>query len=318
MLIALTPLTAEDIRLQDVSPDGQSALLSRGTELYQVQLSDPAPALITDAFVDHGSLSAYYLSDGQSILLLSDREGYPALWQTSSAADWQRLTAESDSPIALVKSPQPGWVYWQAGTCSSRVVCQASGYQRTNIDGQTQPVGEVQQLTISNDAQSLAFMDPQTAGDYGFIDKLVIENAETRLPSRRLIVFPPANGYKVRNRLNQFLWSPSDSHMLILVDEFSKYYEQSSGYHLFIFWVKQGWYTEFPRLTGMMPGAVWSPDGQELFLWVSKAQAEGQYSLSFERFNPFKQERALLDQNPSLTGLPYTYVNRAFWLPPTP
>ena len=316
---ALTPLTAEDVRLQDVLPDGQSALLSRGTELYQVRLADTTPTLITDAFTDHGSLSAYYLSDGQSILLLSDREGYPALWKTSAAAaDWQRLTGESDSPIALVKSPQAGWVYWQAGACSSRIVCQASGYQRTSMDGQTQPVGDVQQLTISNDAQSLAFMDPQTAGDYGFIDKLVIENAETRLPSRRLIVFPPANGYKVRNRLNQFLWSPSDSHMLILVDEFSKYYEQSSGYHLFIFWVKQGWYTEFPRLTGMMPGAVWSPDGQELFLWVSKAQAEGQYSLSFERFNPFKQERTVLDQNPALTGLPYTYVNRAFWLPPTP
>ncbi len=307
-------------RLQAVSPDGRLMLANRDSSLVLLEINGNNPRQITAGFSGFGSQSAYWLPDGKKIMLLAAREGAEteAVWLYDLENDiWQQISQENDRPIALYPYPDPVRVFWEAGVCTGQDECTKEGVWVTEIGGASQFEQGVLQPVYSPDGVHFAFMDPDYTYTYQFDSnfRLLLENLETRLLSRRIIAFPPANGYLVRNRLESYFWSPDSAKMMIFLDERSNYYEKSAGYHTYLFVVKNGLLLEYERLFGEAPRAAWSADSLRLFFANTVTETDGSFSVRFRMLDTSTVIARDYDALPVLSGQNYLFVDRMFWLP---
>ncbi len=307
-------------RLQAVSPDGRQMLANHDGSLVLLQTNGTHSREITTGFSGFGSQGAYWLPDGKQIVLLAARENMDteAVWLYDLKNDtWQRISGEDDRPIALYPSPDPTRVYWEAGACSAQDECTKEGVWVTETGNPPYFEEGVLLPAYSPDGVHFAFMDPAYTYEYQFDSnfRLLLENLETRLVSRRMIAFPPANGYLVRNRLESYTWSPDSSKIMIFLDERSNYYEKSAGYHTYLFVVKNGLLLEYERLFGEVPRVAWSPDSTRLFFANTVKETDGSFSIRFRQLDTKTGIAHDFDAIPVLSGKNYLFIDRMSWLP---
>ena len=306
--------------LQSVSPDGKSLLVNQGSQLLITPRDGGSQVKISDQFFDFSKQSAYWLADSKSIAWIGSDKGKTTLelYDVASASS-KGLTAPDDRTIALFPSPDPQGIYWQKGACTGRGVCSPEHLWYTSLDGKpAQELANVTDPVFSPDGKSFAYMDPMydLTGQYN--DKLVIENVQTRLASRRLIVFPAAEGYEVRNRLVNYSWSPDSTKSLAIIDDHSNYFEKTLVLHTYVTDLNSGMlaqYLQKQRLAGMEPQTVWSPDGKRVLLTLADGvkNPDFNYRVNLQLLDLTTGTAIAFDQVAGLISSNYIYITNIYW-----
>ncbi len=314
----------QGFNLQSVSPDGKSLLVNQASTLFILPRRGGSLVKISDQFFDFSKQSAYWMADGKSVVWIGSAQGKTALelYNVASASS-KGLSSSDDQPMALFPSPDLQGVYWQKGACTAREVCNPQHVWYTPLDGKpAQELANVIDPVFSPDGKSFAYMDPMYNVAYNltgqFNDKLVIENIQTRLASRRLIVYPAAEGYEVRNRLANYSWSPDSTKSLAIIDDHSNYFEKSLMLHTYVTDLNSGMlvqYMQDKRLAGMEPQTVWSPDGTQVLLTLADSvkNPNFNYRVNLQLLDLATSQVKSFDQVPELIGPNYIYITNIAW-----
>jgi len=283
---------------------GRSALISSGGNLYRLDLDGSQPRLLAQDLLPGDGLRAVIRPDGGVVYLSADERG-AGLPLIAAQGTHTLLATVQDAPQGLIPSTD----------ASRQYVKTAAGVAFVALEtGAVEPVGGMLQPAFSPDGAQVAFMDPQYNTENGFNDKLAIEDLQKGLVSRRLVIFPPSEGYMVRNRLYQFTWSPNGGSVLALMADHSNYFEKVMVYHAYVFTLNNGWLKEYARLNGVLPAVAWSPDGTSLMIGQTLEEA-GSYRLEFQHLNldGSKPAAAGFDTVGS-AGQAFVYITRMAWL----
>jgi len=283
---------------------GRSALISSGGNLYRLDLDGSQPRLLAQDLLPGDGLRAVIRPDGGVVYLSADVNG-AGLTLIGANGEHTLLAALQDPPLGLIPSTD----------ASRQYVKTAAGVAFFALEtGAVEPLGGMLQPAFSPDGAQVAFMDPQYNTENGFNDKLAIEDLQKGLVSRRLVIFPPSEGYMVRNRLYQFTWSPNGGSVLALMADHSNYFEKVMVYHAYVFTLNNGWLKEYARLNGVLPAVAWSPDGTSLMIGQTLEEA-GSYRLEFQHLNldGSKPVAAGFDTVGS-AGQAFVYITRMAWL----
>ncbi|MCJ7624439.1 MAG: hypothetical protein MUO76_13120, partial [Anaerolineaceae bacterium] len=317
----MVQVVEDGFSILEISPDGKSMLFSHETDLYVSPVNGYNPKLITPDFFGDAGDGAYWMPDGGTIAIIANRDGENAIWLYElSAASWKRITSGGENPIMLYPSAATEQVYWEKGICSARYDCEPEGVWISTLDGTSTPMTGVLKPAFSPDGVHLAFMDPMYTyeSQFGSNFKLIIENVEERLISRRLIIFPAATGFQVRNRLESYYWSPDSNRIMIFLDERSNYYEKTAGYHTYIFVISNGMLYEYDLMVGVGPNVAWAPDSVRLLLALTKLNVNDEYEVNLRFLDTSNKADRKYEPGEDLVSVNYLYVDRMFWLPTLP
>ena len=309
--------------LQSVSPDGKFLLINQGSRLLITPRSGGSQVKISDQFFYFSKQSAYWIADGKSIAWIGSAKGKNTLelYDITSASS-KGLSAAGDRPIAVFPSPDAQGIYWQEGACTAMGVCSPEHVRYTGLDGKPgQGLDNVIDPVFSPDGKSFAYMDPMYDVSYlngHYNDKLIIENIQTRLSSRRLVVFQAARGYEVRNRLVNYSWSPDSTKSLAIIDDHSFYDEKSKMLHIYVTDLTNSMLVQFmqdKRLAGMEPQTVWSPDGNQVLLTLADGvkNPNFNYRVNLQLLNVTTGEVKPFDQVADLISSNYLYITNIYW-----
>jgi hypothetical protein len=309
--------------LQSVSPDGKSLLINQGSRLLIMPRSGGSPLQISDRFFYFSKQSAYWLTDGKSIAWIGSVKGKNVLelYDVANASS-KVLSGADDRPIALFPSSDALGIYWQEGACTAMGVCSPEHVRYTGLDGKPgQGLDNVIDPVFSPDGKFFAYMDPMYDVSYlsgHYNANLIIENIQTRLPSRRLIVFQAARGYEVRNRLVNYSWSPDSTKSLAIIDDHSFYDEKSKMLHIYVTDLTNSMlvqYMQDKRLAGMEPQTVWSPDGKQVLVTLADGvkNPNFNYRVNLQLLNVTTGEVKPFDQVTDLISSNYLYITNIYW-----
>jgi hypothetical protein len=309
--------------LQSVSPDGRSLLINQGSQLLIMPRSGGSQVKISDQFFYFSKQSAYWMADGKSIAWIGSNKSKTTveIYDVANASS-KALSAADDRPIALFPSPDSQGIYWEEGACTALGVCSPEHVRYTGLDGKPgQGLENVIDPVFSPDGQSFAFKDPMYDVAYlngQYNDKLIIENIQARLPSRRLIVFQAAKGYEVRNRLVNYSWSPDSTKSLAIIDDHSFYDEKSKMLHIYVTDLTNSMlvqYLQDKRLAGMAPQTVWSPDGKQVLLTLADTvkNPDFNYRVNLQLLDLSSGQATAFDQVAKLIGPNYIYITNIYW-----
>jgi hypothetical protein len=170
---------------------------------------------------------------------------------------------------------------------------------------------------FSPDGVHFAFMDPAYTYNEQFNAnfKLFVEELDTRMLSRRMVAFPAATGFQVRNNLESYTWSPDSSRLMIFLDERSNYYERSAGYHIFQFILTNGMLLEYERLYGESPRMTWAPDSIRQLFAITQTRAGGGYSVVLSMLDTSTRLTRTYEPGAVLMSEDYIFIDKMFWLP---
>jgi hypothetical protein len=309
--------------LQSVSPDGKSLLINRGSQLLIMPRSGGSQVKISDQFFYFSKQSAYWMADGKSIAWIGSVKGKTTLelYDVASASS-KALSSADDRPIALFPSSDSQGIYWQEGACTALGLCSPEHVRYAGLDGKPgQGLDNVISPVFSPDGKSFAYMDPMYDVPYlsgSYNDKLIIENIQTRLPSRRLIVFQAAKGYEVRNRLVNYSWSPDGAKSLAIIDDHSFYDEKSKMLHIYVTDLTNSMlvqYMQDRRLAGMQPQTVWSPDGKQVLVTLADGvkNPNFNYRVNLQLLDLTTGQATAFDQVAKLISSNYIYITNIYW-----
>ena len=309
--------------LQSVSPDGKSLLVNLGSQLLITPRRGGSLVKISDQFFNFSKQSAYWMADGQRIAWIGADQGKTRLeiYDLASASS-KALSSAGDRPIAVFPSFDSQGIYWQEGACSALEVCSPERVRYTGLDGKPgQNLDNVLNPVFSPDGKSFAFTDPMYDVAYlngHWNDKLIIENIQARLPSRRLIAFNAAQGYEVRNRLVNYSWSPDSTKSLAIIDDHSFYDETSKMLHIYVTDLTNSMLVQYfkdKRLAGREPQTVWSPDGKRVLLTLADGvkNPNFNYRANLQLLNLTSGEITPFDQVDKLISSNYIYITNIDW-----
>jgi Tol biopolymer transport system component len=309
--------------LQSVSPDGKFLLVNLGSQLLITPRRGGSLVKISDRFFNFSKQSAYWMADGKSIAWIGTDQGKTTLeiYDLASASS-KALSSTGDRPMAVFPSFDSQGIYWQEGACSALEVCNPEHVRYTGLDGKPgQNLDNVLNPVFSPDGKSFAFMDPMYDVAYlngHWNDKLIIENIQARLPSRRLIAFNAAQGYEVRNRLVNYSWSPDSTKSLAIIDDHSFYDETSKMLHIYVTDLTNSMLVQYfkdKHLAGREPQTVWSPDGRRVLLTLADGvkNPNFNYRVNLQLLNLSSGEITPFDQVDKLISSNYIYITNIDW-----
>jgi hypothetical protein len=313
------------LRLQAVSSDRAFVLANTGPSLYIIPRAGGTPELVSEHFFDFSDQGAVWLPDGSGVVYLARQAGGGASIQLYLRGEKTSQGVAGENPVRLYPSASDKRVYWQQGAeaspCTARGLCPGGSVWSSRLvdspvfsSPPSLELSGVIQPAFSSDGQHFAFMDPIYDQQNAFNDKLAVEDLLERLPSRRLVVFPAAEGFMVHNRLLSYTWSPDGDNVFILMADHSNYFEKAMVYHTYLFQSQNGWLTEYTRLYGTQPLAVWSPDSRRVLLVTTLEEKDGSFRTNLQILDLATRQVEQLDQNPDLSGAEYRYVENAVWV----
>lgn len=311
----ITQVAGAGYRLQALAPEGSRVLVNHGDSLGVMDVDGANQEQITHNYLDTGYRGAVWLDRDSVALMDNDQDGAFIRLHDLDSGEEKRLTAPGETPVWLYPSPFSDRVYWESGECARHAECTPAGLWVTEIGGASRPISGVLQPAFSPDGAHYAFMDPQYTFEeqFGANFRLAVEELEAGLPSRRLIAFPPANGFKVRNRLDSYAWSPDGSQLMILLDERSYYYGKSAGYQTYLFKLEGGMLLAYERLFGESPRMAWAPDGQRILFAVTEEES-GAYTPALRLLELAARSIQAIPLPPEWSGPQYSYIDRLFWI----
>lgn len=304
---SLVQVVGAGFSLQAVSPSGQQMLVNKANELYLAQLDGSSMSILSDQFFAGGETNAFWLSSGQYIVVIANRDGQNAAWLVASnGASWVRLTPSGTNVVGLLPAADLTRVYWQKGSCTGDGTCIAESTWYTLLDGSdSQELAGVLRPAFSPDGNSYVFSDPQNDSN------LVV----TTLDGTRSRVVPFPDDKDVDSFLLGYSWAPDGERLSLLVDVRSKYNGKSLRVRNLLLNPKDLGLKAFADLAGLNLHSTWSANSQTLLISGTSEIAEG-YQLMFRLFDLESKSTVTLDDKISLKSAGFLYITRVSWVPP--
>jgi len=293
--------------LQAVSPDGKQMLVNHLNELSLVQVDGSGMMRLTDQFFPGGKTGAFWLSNGQYIVVIANRDGQNAIWLvTPNGASWLRLTAPGANPIGLLNSADLSRIYWQKGTCASDGTCIPESTWYTTMDGSTtQEMVGVLRPAFSPRGDYYVFTDPQNDSN------LVVASLDGT--KKRTVPFP--DDKEVDNHVLDYAWAPDGSRLSLLVDVRSTYNGKSLRVRNLLLTPADLGIQMLSDLSELNLLSAWPPNGLDLLV-TGTSEALNGYQVNFRLFNLVDKSVSVLDDKINLAGPDFLYVTNIFWVPP--
>jgi len=291
-------LTGESTHLQTFSPDGRQALVSRGTQLFSLDLARRQATLLREDLYPYSPQGAYRLSSGEVVYIQQDgAETYMVILKASG--ETMRLTAAGVHPVELYPSAYDDRVYWGAGTCNASA-CAATDTALTTVnDSVTQTLPGVVRPVISGNG-TLAYVTSDKRSNI----LILVADGQT------------SNISIPGNRVMDLAWSPDGGTLAVSAVTSSNY----SGRLLENYFVLVRWPDVVAQVNlpgeGFTEKLAWSLDGGSLLLVRRTYTAEG-YRLNFSRLDAASR---LFDGQSGFDLLSQAYLSLAhlFWISAVP
>ncbi|MBN2046560.1 MAG: SGNH/GDSL hydrolase family protein [Anaerolineaceae bacterium] len=310
------------IDLQDISPDHQQFLVNRGSQLFLVDRQNQKTEFLLDSLYFFGGDAAYFTdSPGEMIVLIQNGNSQQVVRYDLFDHSTRTVSGVDDQPIRLIKNPQSEQAFWESGACSARDFCKVDGIWFADEETQTsQQLADRKNLVFSPSGSRLAFQDPAYEDEINYYHNPILlhEELPDGIRSRRFFSFPHPGGFRVHPEITEYAYSPDDSKLLVIQDEYSDYFEKSLGLHLYLEDLGLRMVFEYGEIEGnygsLRPFALWSPDSASVALLLMNNSSEGVYQLEWfskdilDRFSAIQHHGTLVEFSD------YSYIGRAFWV----
>jgi hypothetical protein len=300
----LTQILGEGYDLQDVSEDGLRLLVNDADNLYELSLQDGAMSLISDTFFSFGEQDAYWNADDSQVVYL-DRD-LPIQTETGEAYN-------------LFPSTLDGEIYFESGSCTKKADCQSDGVYHRDSNLTITKMDSYSQMAFSPDGSLVAFLDPSaaTTWNYYHIPYLLTEKVDQGLSSRRQWFFPAETGFMVNPEVRRYAFSPDSKKLFILYDIYSDYFERSIGLHLYSYDIDAVVRYDYGTIDGssgsLNPRLAWSPQSDNVVLFLIDTTDDNQYSLSLYQIDPEIGKEMVSFVDGIMTSEDYFYITSVYW-----
>lgn len=288
--------------LQDVSQDGRRLLVNRGSDLYEVNLSDASARLISASFFSLGRQGAFWEPDGSKIFFL-DRD--------------RPLQTETGAAFNLFPSGREGEYYFESGSCEAKDYCRSDGVYRMAA-GAVHRLENFARPVFSPDGQKVAFVNPSAATkeNYYHIGYLLLEEPERGLISRRVFYFPAEHGFMVYPDVRAYAFAPDGRRLFVLYDAYSDYFENSLRLRNYLIDLGTGLLYSYGTVEGaagsLNPRLIWAPEGDRVILALTE-QTDDSYALSLYQVELNGGEPVTLYHRHLFTSRDYFYITNIYW-----
>jgi len=303
--------------LQAVSPQRDALLVSHGSKLFLLNLSGAAAQLISSDYFNESPAGAVFLT-GESNVAFIEGEVYVnrLVYHEVGAGEPVELETGDTLPYQLYGMPGDGFLYWSEADCDASRGCEQGGVWRSDLNTKSSTsVESVMNPLFSPDGLSMAFMDPAYNAEFEneFNNLLLVEKLQEGLISRRAFYFPPANGFKVRHRLESYAWSPNSNRLAVILDERSNYYERGGQLKLFIIHLDNGMMLDYERQYGLQPLQTWSLNGEKLAYSLMEHNEETGFSIKLVILQPSTRQVTVHDDF-EWKSSEFIYIDRIYWM----
>ena len=308
----------EGFALQAVSPGRDAVLVSKGSRLYLFNSTSDQSVLISADYFTESPAGAVFLGDSRQVAYTEGDNYVNKLLLTTDTGSPLELNTGTVMPYQVYGMPADGLLYWGDAVCDPSRGCEPGGVWRSDPGkGLSETVTGVMNPKFSPDGQSIAFMDPEYNQEFEneFNNLLLVEKLQEGLLSRRAFYFPPANGFKVRHRLESYAWTPANNKLAVILDERSNYYERGGQLKLFIIHLDNGMMLDYERIYGMQPLQAWSTDSEKLVYSLMEHTEENGFSIKLVVLEP--STRTMTEHvGFEWASSEFIYINRIYWMTP--
>ena len=313
----MVEVLGEDFALEAVSPARDAVLVSKGSRLYLFNSTSDQGVLISADYFTESPDGAVFLNDSQQLAYI-EGDNYANKLLTTGTGSPLELDTGTATPYQVYGMPADGLLYWCDAVCDPSRGCEPGSVWRSDPGkGSSEAVTGVMNPQFSPDGQSIAFMDPEYNKEFEneFNNLLMVEKLQEGLISRRAFYFPPANGFKVRHRLESYAWTPANNKLAVILDERSNYYERGGQLKLFIIHLDNGMMLDYERIYGMQPLQAWSTDSEKLVYSLMEHTEETGFSIKLVVLEP--STRTMTEHiGFDWTSSEFIYINRIYWMTP--
>ena len=285
-----TRIGRENTRLEDISYDQKSLLLSEGNLLFLTDIYGNDPVLISSDYLDHRhddgiwiEITAHWLKSGDIVFL--SKKGFQNIINITSMDDLNnpRSVYSTTNTIELFQTHGYGILWEEKSKIGGRYYAEGFRWIALDTDDVT-TLGNINNPEVSPDGTFLIYADFDGRGQRQLIllNILLMEYTGITLP----------NISDFHTSVDKLIWGPEGEFLLVIrsVCDLSceTYYTQMID-------LDGNEVMYFPDIISPMDSIAWSPDGHYLMI-------RGDHILNMENFE--------------LQELKYgEYSRRFFWLP---
>ena len=309
----------EGFALEAVSSARDAILASKGSRLYMFNTVNEQGELISTDYFAESPAGAVFLNNSQQVAYIEGINYTNRLvYLTGASGSPIEVSMGDVTPYQVYGMPVDGLLYWGEAACDLSRGCKQGSVWRSDLGkGASEVVTGVMNPQFSPDGLSIAFMNPDYNSEFEneFNNLLLSEKLQEGLISRRAFYFPPANGFKVRHRLEGYAWNEGSNRLAVILDERSNYYERSGGLKLFIIHLDNGMMLDYDRIYGLQSLQAWSIDSEKLVYSLMQHSDETGFSIKLVVLEP--STRTMTEH----TGFEwisneFVYINRIYWMTP--
>ena len=296
----LHQIWGEGYQLEDVDQTGRRFLISNEQQLY-INIQGSEPQLLTEKFAQTGrQASAFWLTDNNRLVLLTDEGEGRTLWLVDPLEDdWQRL---ADGNITGIIPPVgDNVVYWFEGECDSGTTCEENTLWRS-AEGVSESFAAVNLAAFDSDGETYAWVE-NTEGN-----TIILYTRSSDQTFQNFIYLPG-------NRMVDIAWAKSGSRLALLTVTRSDYTGKSSDARIFIVNTDTMSHLEYVAFPGLNPSVHWHTNGETLLL-TSTLSTDNGYQLFFGQLSLMSGLYDNLEGSLDIQSEDFITIEKLFWINP--
>jgi hypothetical protein len=284
---------------QGSSTDGESLLVSHGSNLYLVQ-GNSTHFLAGDLFFQ-GEISAIFMPDGTLLYLKAEGDDVSLVQVQPDGSPVSSMTPLEGEPISLYPSPGSRQVFWENGVCANFKSCDRKGAWVSDLQaGTSNPLVDISRPLVSPDGTIMAFEYHPTANTSN-------------------LAFAEASGEKVRefplfgDIVSGYSWQPTGEWLAVHMSVRSEYSGRIMEGVNFLVKPKTFLTKQLPSVLLMNPRLNWSPDNNHM-AWLGTDVDGSHYVIRLYEVNV--QSGAVIDLTDALGNQSddFMFVTNSSWL----
>ena len=284
---------------QSASLDGNSLLVSNGSNLYLVQ--DNSLHLVSDKLLYLGETSAIFLPDGSLVFLQAEGDEISLMQVQPGGEMLSSLTPAEDKPISLYPSPDGNQIFWESGVCTSFKLCERKGAWVSNLQmGKSRLLDQITRPLVSPDGTTLAYEYYPT------------ENTSN-------LAFAEASGEKSRefplsgDILSAYSWQPGGEWLAVHMSIRSEYSGRIMDGLNFLVKPSNFSTKQLPSVLLMYPKLNWSPDDVHM-AWLGTDVDGSQYIIRLSEVDIQSGGVNNLTDALGIKGDDFIFITNSSWL----